>query len=169
MDAFAVSISGGTTIRPFRLNDALKFAIYFGGFQALMLVLGWLGGSTIESYVSAYAQWIASGLLVSIGIKMIYEAFHGDPKGKISSLNHWVLLILAITTSIDALIVGISFTFLKMSIIEPAVIVGCVTFAMSFCGAIIGYRIGHFFENEIEILGGLILIGIGISSLILNN
>jgi manganese efflux pump family protein len=169
MDAFAVAMSSSTTIRPFRVNDALKFAVYFGGFQGLMLVLGWLGGYTIKSYVSTYAQWIASGLLVFIGIKMIYEAIYRHPKAKIGSLNNSVLLMLAVATSIDAFIVGISFTFLKMSIIEPTVIVGCVTFVMSFCGSILGYRIGHFFENGIEIFGGLILIGLGISSFILGN
>jgi len=169
MDAFAVAMSCSTTIRPFRVNDALKFAVYFGVFQALMLILGWLAGSTIKSFVSAYAQWIASGLLVLIGIKMLYDAFHRHPNVKIGSLNYSILLMLAVATSIDAFIVGISFTFLKVSIIESAVIVGCVTFVMSFCGSILGYRIGHFFENGIEILGGLILIGLGISSFILSN
>jgi len=169
MDSFAVSMSRSTTIRPFRINVALKFAVFFGGFQTLMLVLGWLGGYTIKNYVSAYGQWIACGLLVFIGIKMIYEAFYRKPEGKIGSLNYSVLLMLAFATSIDTFFVGISFTFLKIPILEPALIVSCVTFIMVFCGAIIGYRLGHFFGNEAEILGGLILIGLGISSLILSN
>lgn len=100
---------------------------------------------------------------------MIYEAFYRKPEGKISSLNYSVLLMLAVATSIDALFLGISLTLLKVSILEPALIVGCVTFIMVFCGAIIGYRLGHFLENEAEVLGGLILIGLGISSLILSN
>ena len=134
-----------------------------------MLVLGWLCGYTIKNYVSAYGQWIACGLLVFIGIKMIYEAFYIKPEGKIDSLNYSVLLMLAFATSIDACFVGISFTFLKIPILEPALIVSCVTFIMVFCGAIIGYRLGHFFGNEAEILGGLVLIGLGINSLILSN
>jgi manganese efflux pump family protein len=126
-----------------------------------MPVLGWLGGNTVNGFVSAYAPWIASGLLAFIGIKMTYEAFYGSPEGKADSLSYPVLFVLAVATSIDALAVGISFAFLKTPILEPAIIIGCVTFFMSFCGAILGYRIGHFFENEVEILGGLILIGLG--------
>jgi putative Mn2+ efflux pump MntP len=127
-----------------------------------MLALGWLGGYTIKNYVSAYSQLIASGLLVFIGIKMIYEAFYRKPEGRISSFNYSVLFMLAVAISIDAFFVGISLTFLKVPIIEPAIIVGCVTFILVFCGAIIGYKLGHFFGNEAEILGGLILIGLGI-------
>ncbi len=167
MDSFVVAMSSSTTIRPFRVNDALKFAVYFGIFQAVMLVLGWLGGSTIKSYVSTYGQGIASTLLVLIGIKMIYNSFNRHQKGSINSLNYSVLLALAVATSIDALVVGISFTFLKVSIIEPAIIVGCVTFALSFFGSIFGYKLGHLFENKFKILGGLILIVLGISSLFL--
>lgn len=161
MDAFAVSMSSGTTIRPFRLKDALNLAFFFGGFQALMPVLGWLGGSAISGFISDYAPWIAFGLLVFIGGKMIYEALYGDPEGKLNSLNYSVLLVLSIATSIDALAVGISFAFINTPILEPAIIIGCVTFFVSLCGAVLGYRIGHFFEHEVEIIGGLILIGLG--------
>jgi putative Mn2+ efflux pump MntP len=161
MDAFAVSMSSGTTIRPFRLKDALNLAFFFGGFQALMPILGWLGGSAISGFISDYAPWIAFGLLVFIGGKMIYEALYGDPEGKLNSLNYSVLLVLSIATSIDALAVGISFAFINTPILEPAIIIGCVTFFVSLCGAILGYRIGHFFEHEVEIIGGLILIGLG--------
>jgi putative Mn2+ efflux pump MntP len=165
MDAFAVSMSSGTTIRPFRLSDALKLALFFGGFQAFMPILGWLGGGAVSGFVSAYAPWIAFGLLVLIGCKMIYEAVYGNEEAKVSSLNYSVLFILAIATSIDAFAVGISFALLNTPILEPVIIIGTVTFFMSFCGAILGYRIGHFFENEIEIFGGLILIGLGIKIL----
>jgi putative Mn2+ efflux pump MntP len=161
MDAFAVSMSSGTTIRPFRLNNALKLAFFFGGFQALMPVLGWFGGNAVSGFVSDYAPWIAFGLLTFIGGKMIYEAFYGSPEGKTNSLSYPVLFMLAVATSIDALAVGISFAFLNTPILEPAIIIGCTTFFMSFCGAILGYRMGHFFEHEVEIAGGLILIGLG--------
>ncbi len=165
MDAFAVSMSSGTMIRPFRVNDALKLALFFGGFQALMPVLGWFGGNMVQGYVSVFAPWIAFGLLAFIGIKMIYEAFYGNPDGRAGSLTYRMLFMLAVATSIDALAVGISFAFLKTPVLEPAVIIGGVTFFMSFWGAILGYRIGHFFGNEVEILGGLILIGLGIKIL----
>jgi manganese efflux pump family protein len=165
MDAFAVSMSSGTTIKPFRLTDALKLAFFFGGFQAFMPVLGWLGGSAVSDFVSDYAPWIAFGLLAFIGGKMIYEALYRDQDGKVNSLNYSVLFVLAIATSIDALAVGISFAFLNTPILEPVIIIGCVTFFMSFCGAILGHRIGHFFEHEVEIIGGLILIGLGVKIL----
>jgi manganese efflux pump family protein len=161
MDAFAVSMSSGTAIRPFHVSHAFKLAIFFGGFQALMPVLGWIGGNTVSGFVSEYSPWIASGLLAFIGIRMIYEAFYGSPDGKANSLSYPVLFILAIATSIDALAVGMSFAFLRTPILMPAVIIGCTTFIVSFCGAILGYRIGHFFDNEVEILGGIILIGLG--------
>ena len=115
MDSFAVSMSRSTIIRPFRVNDALKFAVFLGGIQTLMLALGWLGGYTIKNYVSAYGQWIAFGLLVFIGSKMIYEAFYRKPDGKIDSFNYSVLLMLAFATSIDAFFVGISLTCLFLS------------------------------------------------------
>jgi putative Mn2+ efflux pump MntP len=165
MDAFAVSISSGSTVRPFRLSDALKMGVFFGGFQAFMPVLGWLGGSTVSGFFSDYAPWIAFGLLALIGGKMIYEALYESPDGRVSSLNYSVLFLLAVATSIDALAVGISFAFLNTPILEPVLIIGCVTFFMSFCGAILGYRIGHFFESEVEILGGFILIGLGVKIL----
>lgn len=166
MDAFAVSISSSTTIKPFQLNDALKLAVFFGGFQALMPVLGWLGGNVVSDFFSDYASWLAFGLLVFIGSKMIYEALYGGEDGKISSLNYSLLFFLAFATSIDALAVGISFAFLNTPIFKPVIIIGCVTFIMSFCGAIIGYRIGHFFEHQVEILGGFILIGLGCKILV---
>lgn len=169
MDAFAISMSSGTLIRPFRLNDALKLALFFGGFQALMPILGWFGGNMVEGFVSAYAPWIAFGLLSFIGMKMIYEAFYGTPDERAASLSYKMLFVLAVATSIDALAVGISFSFLKTPVLEPAVIIGSVTFFMSFFGAILGYRIGHFFGGEVEILGGLILIGLGIKILAEHN
>ncbi|HII03041.1 TPA: manganese efflux pump MntP family protein [Methanosarcinaceae archaeon] len=165
MDAFAVSVSSGSTVRPFRLNDALKMAVFFGGFQAFMPVLGWVGGSAVSGFLSEYAPWIAFSLLAFIGGKMIHEALYGDPDGKVSSLSYSVLFLLAVATSIDALAVGISFAFLDTPILEPVIIIGCVTFFMSFWGAILGHRIGHFFESEVEILGGLILIALGVKIL----
>lgn len=160
MDAFAVSISGGSTVKPFRLSDAFKMAVFFGGFQALMPLIGWLAGNTVSDFVSDWAPWIAFGLLAFIGGKMIYEAFFGDEEG-ITSLSYSVLFLLAIATSIDALAVGVSFAFLNTPVLVPVIIIGCVTFILSFCGAFLGYRLGHFFEHEVEVLGGLILIGLG--------
>lgn len=168
-DAFAVSVSGGATVSPFRVSDALKFAIFFGGFQALMVVLGWFGGSAMSSFVSEYASWIASTLLVFIGARIVYRNIHESKQRKIDSLSYSVLLVLAVATSIDAFIVGISFAFLKSSILEPAIIIGLVTFFMSLFGAFLGRKVGHFFEHEAKLIGGIILVGLGISLLFLNS
>ncbi|MDD4332014.1 MAG: manganese efflux pump MntP family protein [Methanosarcinaceae archaeon] len=160
MDAFAVSVSSGSTLKPFRIGDALKMATFFGGFQALMPIAGWLAGNRVSAFVSDWAPWIAFGLLAFIGAKMIYEAFFGKEE-KLSSLNYPLLFLLAVATSIDALAVGISFAVLKIPLLIPVIIIGSVTFGMVFLGAILGSRLGHFFEREVEVLGGLILIGLG--------
>lgn len=168
-DSFAVSMSGGATISPFRVTDALKFAVFFGSFQALMVVLGWFGGSAFSGFVSEYASLIASGILVFIGARMIYKNLHESKQRKIESLSYSVLFALAVATSIDALVVGISFAFLKSSVLEPAITIGCVTFFMSLIGAFLGRKMGHFFEHEAKFIGGIILIGLGISLLFLSS
>lgn len=167
MDAFAVSISNGITIQRQRTNHALKIGIFFGSFQALMPLIGWFAGLSLKDLISGVDHWIAFGLLSVIGCKMIYESTKMDGKKKeASSLSLWMLLMLSIATSMDALAVGISFAILNMSIIMPILVIGTVTFALSFLGVLIGNKAGHFFEKKIEIVGGLILIGIGIKILI---
>ena len=162
MDAFAVSITSGITIKRLKINNALKIALFFGLFQAVMPIIGWLAGLSLRDYISAVDHWIAFGLLSAIGCKMIYESCKVESiKREINPLNFFVLLILSVATSIDALAVGISLSFLKISIAIPAIIIGIVTFLLTLLGVFIGNRFGHFFENKIEIVGGLILIGIG--------
>ena len=167
MDAFAVSITSGITIKRLHINHALKIALFFGLFQAFMPIIGWLAGLSLRDYISAVDHWIAFGLLSFIGCKMIYESITvQSSKKEINPLNVYVLLVLSIATSIDALAVGISFAFLKVSIVTPVIIIGTVTFLLSYLGVYIGDRIGHFFENKIEIAGGILLIGIGIKILV---
>ena len=167
MDAFAVSITSGITIKSLRINNAFKIAIFFGLFQAVMPIIGWLAGLSLRDYISAVDHWIAFGLLSFIGCKMIYESITVQSSEKeINPLNVYVLLVLSVATSIDALAVGVSFAFLKVSIVTPVIIIGTVTFFLSYLGVYIGDRIGHFFENKIEIAGGLLLIGIGIKILV---
>ena len=167
MDAFAVSITSGITIKRLHINHALKIALFFGLFQAFMPIIGWLAGLSLRDYISAIDHWIAFGLLSFIGCKMIYESITvQSSKKEINPLNVYVLLVLSIATSIDALAVGISFAFLKVSIVTPVIIIGTVTFLLSYLGVYIGDRIGHFFENKIEIAGGILLIGIGIKILV---
>lgn len=167
MDAFAVSITSGLTIKNLRINYAFRIALLFGLFQAIMPLIGWLSGITIRDFVMNIDHWIAFILLSFIGGKMIYESTRIKSE-KITSnpLNIQILLILSIATSIDAFAVGISFAFLQTSIITPIVIIGIVTFILSFIGVFIGDLKGHLFEGKIEIIGGIILIGIGFKILI---
>jgi len=166
MDAFAVSITSGIAIKSLKINSALKIALFFGLFQAIMPLIGWLAGLSLRDYISAVDHWITFGLLSFIGCKMIYEAVKiQSSKKEINPLNVYVLLVLSVATSIDALAVGVSFAFLKVAIVTPVIIIGTVTFFLSYLGVYIGDRIGHFFENKIEIAGGLLLIGIGIKIL----
>ena len=167
MDAFAVSITSGLTIKNLKIKHAFRIALFFGLFQAIMPLIGWLSGLTIKDFVMSIDHWVAFILLSFIGCKMIYESTKIESENiKTNPLNLYTLLMLSIATSIDALAVGISFAFLLVSIITPVVIIGVVTFILSFVGVFIGNLKGHLFEGKIEIIGGIILIGIGIKILI---
>lgn len=167
MDAFAVSITSGLTIKRLKIKNALRIAMFFGLFQAIMPLVGWLAGLSLRGLISGVDHWIAFGLLGMIGCKMIFEStkMESDKKA-VDPLNIYVLLMLSIATSIDALAVGLSLSFLRVSIVTPAIIIGVITFLLSLLGVFVGNRLGHFFENKIEATGGLILIGIGIRILI---
>lgn len=167
MDAFAVSIASGVTIKELRLQHALRIAVFFGFFQAAMPVAGWLVGDGLRDLIGGIDHWIAFGLLSAVGAKMIYESTQINTKSKkIDPLNLSVLLILSIATSIDALAVGISFAFLGIAIITPVIVIGIITFLLSLLGVYIGDRVGHLFERKIALLGGLMLIAIGTKILI---
>jgi putative Mn2+ efflux pump MntP len=167
MDAFAVSVASGLAVRQQRINTALKMAGAFGLFQAVMPVMGWLAGLSLTDLVSGVDHWVAFGLLGFVGCKMIYETLKKRPDEKgFLSLSVYGLLVLAIATSIDALAVGLSFAFLEVSIITPILVIGTVTFVLSFLGVSFGNRVGSFFENKIGVAGGLVLLGIGIKILV---
>jgi putative Mn2+ efflux pump MntP len=157
MDSFSVAITNGLTNRIFKVINALKIGLFFGFFQAIMAVFGWLAGVNFIGSIAGFDHWIAFGLLSLIGGRMIYESIKKESKKLISSPNIGVLLMLSIATSIDALAVGLSLSFLKVSIVTPAIITGIITG---------GSRFGHFFKNRVEVLGGLILIIIGFKILI---
>lgn len=163
MDAFAVSVSSGIIIPNLQIKNALKIALFFGFFQAFMPVIGWLAGTGLKEFIQAIDHYIAFGLLGIIGLKMIYEAFKKEePEKTINPLNFGVLLLLSIATSIDALAVGLSFALLSVKILTPVIIIGSVTFFISLAGVLFGDKMGNFFKNRIQIIGGIILIGIGI-------
>ena len=171
MDAFAVALASGATMKRLHLPNALKMALFFGGFQALMPVVGWAAGLSMKDFISGWDHWIAFGLLLAVGGKMIYEAFKikeeeecGGPKT--CPVDTGTLTVLAIATSIDALAVGLTFSLLQLSIIGPVLVIGVVTFLMSVAGVKIGSAGGHFFEHKMEAAGGFILIAIGLKILL---
>lgn len=169
MDAFAVAVASGAAMRKLHVPDAVKMGLFFGGFQALMPALGWQAGIRLKDFVSGFDHWVAFGLLVFIGGKMIYESLgmkeKEDRAGKSSPFDTGTLTLLSIATSIDALAVGFTFSMLAVSIAAPALIIGLVTFCVSVSGVALGSKTGHLFENRIEAFGGLILIAIGLKIL----
>jgi putative Mn2+ efflux pump MntP len=167
MDAFAVAVSTGFTIHRLKIRHSLIIATWFGLFQAIMPLIGWLGGIQLQELIKGIDHWIIFGLLTFIGAKMIYESFKIDSVEKTSDpLAINVLFLLSIATSLDALAAGFTFALLDVDIVLPVLIIGIVTFVMSYAGAWIGNKVGHFFEKKIEIAGGLILIAIGLKILV---
>jgi putative Mn2+ efflux pump MntP len=166
MDAFAVAVSSGVALKRMQARHALLIATFFGVFQALMPFLGWHAGRWARGYVAAFDHWIAFMLLVLVGAKMIYDAVRDSgAKAAADPLNVYVLFLLAIATSIDALAIGITLSFLDVAIALPVLIIGLVTFVLSFAGAYLGSAVGHIAERRMEIAAGFILIGIGIKIL----
>ena len=166
MDAFAVSIVKGMAINRERRKFALLLGGFFGGFQMLMPAIGWFVGLSFERIIMSVDHWIAFGLLAFIGLKMIYDSTKKDSDKNDESLGLHSILILAIATSIDALMVGLSFAFLNTSILEPILIIGLITFMLSVTGFFFGCGLGRVFGNKIKIVGGLILIAIGLRILL---
>ena len=165
MDCFSVAIATGIGLKRLRVAHALKMAVFFGGFQALMPVIGWLAGISLKDYIIAYDHWVAFVLLTAIGAKMIWETRAEKKMATLNPENTRLLLLLAIGTSIDALVVGVSLSLLDVSIVIPVLVIGAVTFVLTLAGAYIGGRIGHWFEGRIEMLGGAVMILIGIKIL----
>jgi len=164
MDATAVAIVKGITVTKERRRSAILLASFFGGFQMLMPLIGWLAGLGLKDTIMGIDHWIAFGLLGFIGLKMIYDSIKGEEE-KEEDVTIYAALVLAVATSIDALMVGLSFAFLETSIFVPIVIIGIVTFVLSLAGFSFGSKIGTVFGNRIKILGGIILILIGVKIL----
>lgn len=165
MDAFAVSVGLGAKHKHSTLSLALMSAVYFGLFQGLMPLIGYLGGRGVLGWVESYASWIAFLLLLLIGIKMIYESFAEGIEEDIVKVTHRVMLMLAIATSIDAMAAGFTFTILAVNPFIACLIIGVVTFLFSWLGVRIGTRSGTWLESKAEFLGGVTLILIGIKIL----
>lgn len=161
MDAFAVSICKGLVLKNVRLSHSVKAGLWFGGFQALMPVIGFFCGYWFKDYISAFDHWIAFMLLLLLGAKMIKEALSDEGESTEAAMDVKNMLLLAIATSIDALAVGITFAFLNVNIWYAVAFIGVITFLFSAVGIKIGSLFGTKFKTKAEIAGGVILILMG--------
>lgn len=169
MDAFAVSIGKGLSMKKSDLKKALIVGLYFGGFQAGMPLIGYFLGTQFESKITAIDHWIAFALLGFIGINMIREALSKDEDEDDSDADSLALksmLILSIATSIDALAVGVTFAFLRVNILFAVTTIGICTFALSAIGVKLGSTLGAKYKSRAELVGGIILIAMGIRILL---
>ena len=162
MDAFAVSVGKGMTLKRVRLSHALNAGGWFGGFQALMPVIGYFVGRSFAEYVVSVDHWIAFGLLTLIGLNMIRETIWGDDEDQDGDFCFRTMLLMAIATSIDALAVGISMAFLNVDIWISVGVIGIVTLLISGAGVYLGAAFGSRLGSKAGIIGGIILIAIGI-------
>ena len=165
MDAFAVSVCKGLSVKKLSVKHAVLVGLYFGGFQFLMPVIGWLLGYRFESLITEIDHWIAFGLLALIGGNMIKESF-GDAEQLNDDFGLKTMLLLAVATSIDALAVGITFAFLEVKILPAAMLIGITTFILSAAGVYIGRVFGAKYKAAAERAGGIILILIGLKILL---
>lgn len=168
MDAFAVSVCKGLATRQLRCRHYLIIGAWFGGFQALMPSLGYLLGSTFESYITAIDHWVAFVLLCLIGGSMVKEARSDDEEAGAdnSSFAFKTMLLLAVATSIDALAVGVSFAFLSVNIGAAVSFIGVITFVLSMVGVKVGSLFGAKYKSKAELAGGIILILMGLKILL---
>ena len=166
MDAFAVSICKGISMKKMNWKKAIIVGLYFGIFQALMPIIGYFLGSTFEDLVTHIDHWIAFALLAIIGGGMIKESFEYDNENKNDDVSFKIMIVLAIATSIDALAVGITFAFLNVNLLLAVSLIGIITFILSVAGTKIGNRFGDKYESKAELVGGIILVLLGVKILL---
>ena len=166
MDAFSVSLTKGFTQKNLTKSQILYYGLFFGFFQFIMPVIGYICGTTISSFVSTVAPWIAFFLLLAIGLNMIRESLGSDDEYIMDTFSFKELTLLAVATSIDALAVGVSLAFLKVAILPAVLFIGCITFVCSAAGVKIGSIFGDKYQSKAELCGGIILILIGIKILL---
>jgi manganese efflux pump family protein len=163
MDAFAVSLGIGTTAYAEGRRPLFRLSFHFGLFQAIMPVLGWLAGTTVAHLIASVDHWIALALLAFVGARMIRSGLdHTGESHARDPSRGGNLIMLSVATSIDAFAIGLGLAMLRVSILLPVVVIGVVTSSLSLLGLLAGHRLGRTFGKRMEVLGGLILIGIGI-------
>lgn len=162
IDTFAVAVSSGVVKNKINFANALKYSFVMACFQGGMLFTGGFLGFKIQPTIEAFDHWVAFGLLVAVGINMILSAFKNEKDGKINPLKFATMILLALATSIDALAVGFSFAFSEINVYVTVLIVSIVTFFSAMLGLLLGKSSAKFWGKKLEIIGGLILIGIGL-------
>ena len=166
MDAFAVSIAAGLAVASVTPRHVFRISFHFGLFQFMMPIVGWLAGGQLAAYAGEYNRWVAFGLLVYVGGRMLWEARSGVKAENDRDPTRGLMLVtLSIATSLDALAVGMSMAFLRVSVWIPAVVIGIITAALSALGITFGGRIGPRWEHWAEAAGGIVLIAIGLKVL----
>ena len=159
MDAFAVAVCKGLNMKKINYKQAIIIALFFGGFQGLMPLIGWILGKQFESYITSIDHWIAFGLLAFIGVQMIMEAIKGDDEEEDQSSELRIKELIALA-------VGITFAFLQVSIIPSICLIGIITFVLSIIGVIIGNKFGTKYKSKAELAGGIVLVLIGLKILL---
>lgn len=163
MDAFSVAVAAGLTLGGASTRQSFRLSFHFGLFQFLMPIVGWLVGSTVVEYISAYDHWLAFVLLGYVGGKMIWESFAGgEERLKGDPTKGASLVVLSVATSIDALAVGLSMALLRVPVLFPAAVIGVVAASMTFIGLRLGKHAGHLLGPWMERAGGLVLLAIGV-------
>lgn len=166
MDAFAVSVCKGISMKKMNWKKAIIIGLYFGGFQALMPTIGYFLGAAFQSLITSIDHWIAFILLGIIGGGMIKESFGDDEENRNDDVSFKIMIVLAIATSIDALAIGITFAFFNVNLVLAISLIGIITFILSVFGTKIGNRFGNKYEKKAEFLGGVILVLLGIKILL---
>lgn len=166
MDTLAVSVSNGITISKLQTIKVIKIAFVMSFFQGIMPLAGWYAGIELKPIIEAFDHWLAFILLFVIGIKMIFDAFFKDGPNKQTALSRVSIISQSIATSIDALVIGISFALVGVSIIVPVIIIGAITFFVSAAGLIFGKYFQNHTSKNFEFAGGIILILIGFKILV---
>ncbi len=165
MDAFAVAIVTGITVQVLTRRHLFRLGFHFGLFQAMMFAAGWFFGSLIQRYLSAVDHWVAFGLLLLVGANVIRGAMKGEERAPVDPTCGWKLVMLSIATSIDALAVGLSLALIGISVAYPAFVIGVTAALLTLLGMAVGRRVGSLWGRRVEAIGGMVLIGIGISIL----
>jgi len=168
MDIFSICIAKGFSLKNISQMQSLWFGIFFGGFHIFMPILGYLSGTQFEYLITTFSPWIAFILLSVIGLKMIYESLKSNTEEEINKnkFSFKELTIISIATSIDAFAIGITYAITDTPIIIPLILIGTIVFLFSQLGVYIGKKIGHLFDNQLEIIAGLVLIALGVKILL---